>query len=104
MQGIDEITYSKWVRKNNFYQKIEFTESGTVAAETLDEITTKIYRLHVERHIQSLLHHEGSLSVVHDFNLTVDMNTGLDVVPVVIISNQTLHEKKYSLLLQQPAD
>ena len=45
-QGIDEITYSKWVRKNNFHQ-VEFTESGTVVAETLDEITTKTFKLHV---------------------------------------------------------
>ena len=45
-QGIDEITYSKWVRKNNFHQ-VEFTESGTVVAETLDEITTKTFMFHV---------------------------------------------------------
>ena len=47
LQGIDEITYSTWVRKNSFYQKVEFADSGTVVAETLDEITTKTFKLHV---------------------------------------------------------
>ena len=141
-QGIDEITYSKWVRKNNFYQKVEFTESGTVVSETLDEIITKTFKLHVynifqqfselkylkkslknnevilsvdfsynyenkQRHkIQSpYFGHEAftvftaacnikdSLSVVHDINLTVDKDIGLNVIPAAIISNQTLHEK-----------
>ena len=36
---------------------------------------------------------KGSLSVVHDINLTVDKDTGLNVIPVAIISNKTLHEK-----------
>ena len=129
------------MRKNNFHQ-VEFTESGTVVAETLDEITTKTFMFHVyniflqfsqlkylkkplkndevilsvdfshsyenkQRHkIQSAYFgHEaftvftaacyikGSLSVIHDLNLTVDKDTGLNVIPVSIISNQTLHEK-----------
>lgn len=45
LQGIDEIKYSKWVRKDNFYQKVEFTESGTVVAEILDKITSKTFQL-----------------------------------------------------------
>ena len=113
-----------------------------MVAETLDEITTKTFKLHVsnisrqfselkylkkflkndeailcvdfssnhenkQRHkIQSAYFgHEvftvftaayyikGSSSVAHDLNLTVDKGTGLNVVPVAIISNQTLHEK-----------
>ena len=35
------------MRKNNFYQKVEFTESGTIVAEALDEIATKNFKLHV---------------------------------------------------------
>ena len=46
---------------------------------------------------------KDSLSVVHDLNLTVNKDTGLNIIPIAVISNQTSH-KKYSLLLQQPAD
>ena len=38
--------------KKNFYQKVEFTESGIVVAETLDEITTKTFKLHVHNIFQ----------------------------------------------------
>ena len=47
LQGIDEVTYSEWVRKTNFYQKVEFMESGAVVAETLDAITIKNFKLYV---------------------------------------------------------
>ena len=142
LQGIDKITYSKWVRKSNFYLKVEFTESGTVVVETLDEITTKTFKLHVynifrqfselkylkisfkndeailnvdfchnyenkRRHkIQSAYfghkafivftaacYIKGSLSVVHDLNLTIDKDTGLNVIPVPTISIQTFMKK-----------
>ena len=33
------------MRKDNFYQKVEFTESGTVVAEILDKITSKTFQL-----------------------------------------------------------
>ena len=36
---------------------------------------------------------KGSLSVVHYLNLTVNNDTGLNVIPVAIISNQALHEE-----------
>ena len=36
---------------------------------------------------------KGSLSVVHDLNMTVGKDTGLNVITVAIISSQALHKK-----------
>ena len=36
---------------------------------------------------------KGSLSVVHDLNLTIDKDTGLNVIPAAVISIQTFMKK-----------
>ena len=43
----DNITYSKWVRKDCLQHKIEISASGQLVAESIDEIGTKLNKLHM---------------------------------------------------------
>ena len=95
------------MRKNNFYKNVEFIDSGAVVAQTLHEITFKLHVCNIFWQFSELKYlkkshsritkiqssyfgHEPfivftaacymkcSLSVVHDLNLTVDKDTGLN--------------------------
>ena len=46
-KAVTEITFYKWVRKANFYQKIETTKSTEEIVELICEITTSNFSVHV---------------------------------------------------------
>ena len=42
-----EVTYNKWVQRNNIYEKAILCESGVAVADQFDEIAIKHFQLHV---------------------------------------------------------
>ena len=47
LKSLPEVTYNKWVRRNNVYEKVILCESVVAVADQFDEIATKHFKLHV---------------------------------------------------------
>ena len=47
LKSFPEVTYNKWVRRNNIYEKAILCESAVAVANQFDEIDTKHFKLHV---------------------------------------------------------
>ena len=45
LKSLPEVTYNKWVRRNNIYKKAILCESGVAVAEQFDEIATKHFKV-----------------------------------------------------------
>ena len=47
LKSLPEVTYNKWVWRNNIYEKVILCESVVAVADQFDEIATKHFKLHV---------------------------------------------------------
>ena len=85
----DNITYNKWVRRNNMYQKWKLVslvkllqrhaiKSAHFGHEAFTLFTAACY-------VKS--------NIPERVNSTIDNDNGLTVVPVLIVSNKTVHER-----------
>ena len=133
LEGVSEVKYARWVRREKHYQKDEVVDSGDDVIIMLKEILTKSSKMHVYivnrqyselKHLKANLkedeiilsvdfsknydnkqHHEmQSAYFVHEaFTLytadgaCVDKDAGLKVLSVVIVSNETIHERNIAL-------
>ena len=138
LKSLPEVTYNKWVWRNNIYEKVILCESVVAVADQFDEIATKHFKLHVynifwyyselkvrtkksykqwcnsvnfqetmttnsfmkskvlildTRQLPYSLLHVMSKVLILIIISNIDKDTGLTVIPVVIVSNQTVHER-----------
>ena len=47
LKSLLEVSYNKWVQRNNIYEKAILCEAGVAVADQFDEIATKHFKLHV---------------------------------------------------------
>ena len=47
LKSLPQVTYNKWVRRNNIYEKVILCESVVAVADQFDEIATKHFKLPV---------------------------------------------------------
>ena len=91
LKSLTQVTYNKWVRRGNIYEKAILCESGMAVADQFDEIVTKHFKLHVYNIFWQ--YYVKGCNTDFNFKSNIDKDTGLTVIPVVIVSNQTVHER-----------
>ena len=95
LNGINEVNYSKWIRRNKQHVEEEFSNSGNDGVAMLHGICNKTLKIHMynNRQYSELKYLKTNIKESSADIGKLDNDSGLRVLLVVIVSNQILYER-----------